>query len=205
MSSEQDKSSEDDRREYFRIDDAVRLSIRKIPAEEVEERLARLEEDLSGNFTLMSSLAAISAEMAVSLRRIEHREPDVATYLKALDRKIEVLGRAFLTQESDLLSGPARTVNLSAGGASLLVNELYDEEQIVELKMLLFPSFTGVLTFGTVVDCVPFEASEEPSDYKYRMRIEFTHMREQDRDVLIRHVLRCQSSKLRRREGTTGD
>lgn len=198
MSSDGIKTA-DDRREYFRVDDAVRLHIRKVAVEELGQLLERLEHSIDGNFTIMSSLAAISAEMAVSMRRIENREPDIAAYLKALDRKIEVLGRAFIANESDLVAEHAHPVNLSAGGMGMLVNEQYLAGDVVELKMLLFPSFTGVLTYGTVIDCEPLE-SEMPGDYSHRMRIEFTHMREQDRDVLIRHVLRCQGNELRKKD-----
>jgi c-di-GMP-binding flagellar brake protein YcgR len=188
----------DERREYFRIDDAVRLSIRKVPEEQIEELLQRLEYNIAGNFTVMSGLAAISAEMAVSMRRIEHESPDVAAYLKALDRKIEVLGRAFTAQESNLLDESAHPVNLSAGGMAMLVNECYPVGSAIEVKMLLFPSLTGVLTYGHVVACERLQEAPEKPGYTHQLRVEFTHMREQDRDILIRHVLRCQSLALRK-------
>ena len=192
------KQSDDERREYFRIDDAVRLSVKRIPDEELEERISRLEKNLSGGFSVMSSLASISAEMAASMHRVEQMDPDLACYLKAIDKKIEILGRAFLAQESDLSDEQATPVNLSAGGVSLGVNEKYEENQPVEVKMLLFPSFTGILTYGTVVDCIATDGAE--SGYTYRMRVEFTHMSDQDRDIVIRHVIRRQSSSLRRRD-----
>lgn len=199
MKDQEERTVQDDRREYFRVDDAVRLSITPIPDEQLESVLERLEQNIANGFTVMSSLAAISGEMAISMRRIENSDPDIAAYLKALDRKIEVLGRAFIAQESALVEEPARPVNLSAGGMSMLVNECYRPGQVLEVKMLLFPSFTGVLMYGSVVDCVATNERED-SDYSYKLRLTFTHMREQDRDLLIRHVLRCQSMALRNQE-----
>ena len=79
-----------DRRSYFRIDDTVRMSLRRVRPEEVAARLDRLEHDLAGNFTVLSSLAAITAQMTAGLRRIENRDPDLAAYLRAIDQKIEV-------------------------------------------------------------------------------------------------------------------
>ena len=197
MSTEQDKN--EDRRAFFRVNDAVRLQIRQVPDEQIDALLERLEANVGSGFTVMSSLASISAEMAVSMRRIENASPDVAAYLKALDRKIEVLGRAFIAQETDLAAEVAHPVNLSAGGMSVLVNESYPEDAGVEVKMLLFPSFTGVLTYGKVVECSELADDQRDEGYSHRMRIEFTHMREQDRDILIRHVLRCQSMELRKK------
>lgn len=192
--SEQD---DQERRAYFRVDDSVRLSIRVVPEEQVSKGLQRLEGQ-AGGFTVMSGLASISAEMAVSMRRIENSSPDVAAYLKALDRKIEVLGRALAAQESDLMEEQAHPVNLSAGGMAVLVNESYPVEQTVEVRMLLFPSFTGVLLYGKVIACEPVTGEDAASGFSYSLRVEFTELRERDRDILIRHVLRCQSLSLRR-------
>jgi hypothetical protein len=65
--------------------------------------------------------------------------------------------------------------------------------------MLLFPSFTGLLIFGTVVTVEEAPADGELGDFSHLARIEFTHIRESDRELLIRHLLRRQSLQLRDR------
>ena len=90
----------------------------------------------AGNFTVMSSLAAITAQMAAGLRRIENRDPDLAAYLRAIDQKIEVIGRAFITSEPDLVSQVAKPVNLSAGGMCAGVDEHYDAGTELEIRLL---------------------------------------------------------------------
>jgi hypothetical protein len=189
-----------DRRSYFRIDDTVRLSLRAVSESEIGRRLDRLEQDLAGNFTVMSSLAAITGQMAVGLRRIESRDPDLAAYLRAIDQKIEVIGRAFLAQEPEIASEKAVAVNLSAGGICVASDECFDTGQLVEIRMLLFPSFTGLMVYGTVVECSDVPAGQGQG--RSLVRIEFTHIREQDRELLIRHLLRRQSAQLRDDRGT---
>lgn len=193
---------EADRRSYFRIDDHVRLSLRRVPASELAQRIDRLEHDLAGNFTVMSSLAAITSQMSVGLRRIENRDPDLAAYLRAIDHKIEVIGRAFLAQEPECESGPALAVNLSAGGMRVAVDEPMSAGEHVEVRMLLFPSFTGVLVYGDVVDCEPLPPDEAQVGFTHLARISFTHIREQERELLIRHLLRRQSDLLREQNET---
>lgn len=190
-----------ERRSYFRIDDTVRLSIARVPEDELARRLERLELDLAGNFTVMSSLAAITAQTTVGLRRIENRDPDLAAYLRAIDQKIEVIGRAFIAQESDVMAEQAVPVNLSAGGMSVGTAEDYPAGTPLEIRMLLFPSFTGLMIYGTVVEsCEAEEAPDEATGrYRHLARIEFNHIREQDREILIRHLLRRQSDQLRDR------
>jgi hypothetical protein len=199
MTEQKERPVEDDRREYFRVNDAIRLNISLVPEELTDSLWELLEQKVAGGFAVMSSLSGISAEMAISMRRIESNDPDIAAYLKALDRKIDMLGRAFIVQEHELMDEPAHPVSLSAGGMGVLVNDEYRPGQILEIKMLLFPSLTGVVMYAAVVECTPL-GEEEREDYRYRLRLEFTHLREQDRDLLIRHVLRRQSNELRNKD-----
>ena len=186
-----------DRRTYFRIDDNMRLSVRRVPPGELEARLDRLEHDLAGNFTVMSSLAAITSQMAMGLRRIENRDPDLAAYLRAIDQKIEVIGRAFIAEEPEMAAQQAAPANLSAGGICAGVEELYEKGEPVEVRMLLFPSFTGLMIYGTVIECSERPEGDPGGTFRHLARISFTHIREQDRELLIRHLLRRQSAQLR--------
>ena len=195
--SESQLTDAQERRQYFRIDDTIRVDIRRLSSDEQTNGLNQLERGEVNNFTLMSSLAAITAQSAVHIHRIENELPDVAAYLKAIDRKLEVVGRGLMTQRTELVAEQAQAVNLSAGGISLEVAEVYAAHCSVEVRMLLFPSFTGVQTYGEVVDC---RAVKRGSDTRYRVRVEFQQISEQDRDILIRHILRRQGEELRARQ-----
>jgi len=199
---QQHQDTADDRRSFFRIDDTVRLSLARVPGDELAERLDRLEQDLAGNFTVMSSLSAITAQMTVGLRRIENRDPDLAAYLRAIDQKIEVIGRAFIAQEPEIVGEHAVPVNLSAGGMCVGTQDRFERGDSLEIRMLLFPSFNGLMIYGSVIDVEQptAEHGEEASQFGQLVRIEFTHIREQDRELLIRHLLRRQSDQLRDRQ-----
>jgi len=186
-----------ERRNFFRIDDTVRLSLSRVSAEELQTKLERLNHDVAGDFTVMSSLAAITAQMTVGLHRIENRDPDLAAYLRAIDQKIEVIGRAFIAQEPELAAEKASPVNLSAGGMSVGVDEAFQPGTLLEIRMLLFPSFTGLMIFGTVIEGSAAVDEATQGQFQHLARIEFTHIREQDRELLIRHLLRRQSAQLR--------
>jgi c-di-GMP-binding flagellar brake protein YcgR len=187
-----------DRRRFFRIDDAVRFAYRPLTAAELEAGVARLNEGMGGAYALMASLAAISQRVSVSLRRIEHQNAEVAHYLKALDQKIDTVARTLLVQGSDLAAKRAEPVNLSAGGLAIPVREGLDPGTPVEVRLLLLPSLAGILAYGAVVECgAPSEQSGFPDGSRV-MRIDFTHIRDEDRDLLIRHMLRRQGEHLRR-------
>ena len=91
--------------------------------------------------------------------------------------------------------------NVDAETASRYRAAFRDAGALLEIRMLLFPSFTGLMIYGTVVEtCQVKEAPDGVMGrYRHLARIEFTHIREQDREILIRHLLRRQSDQLRDR------
>ncbi len=191
--------SNEERRRFFRIDDSVRLSLRVVDQTELGIGLEHLEANIADSFSLMSSLNAVSQQVSACMHRIESKDPDIADYLKALDRKVDLLGKAFLAEEVEMTDQPARAVNLSAGGMAVHGREPMAAGTVLEVKLLLLPSYTGILTYGTLVDCIKAEGEEADEDFPYRLRIDFSFMREPDRDALIRHVLLKQSEWLRER------
>jgi len=187
----------DERRRYFRIDDCVRLTYRQVTPEEMAEGIRQLEEGQVDQLTLMSSLTALNGQMAIHMRRIQNRDPDIALYLKSLDQKIELLAQALVAQDTSLLTQSGVPVNLSAGGMGLDVAEPVATGSMLELKMLLLPSFTGLVTYAEVVRCEELPSADQATEYGYRLHLEFRHLRERDQDLLIRHILRRQGEQLR--------
>jgi hypothetical protein len=203
MSEPPEQDQAEDRRRFFRIDDAVRLSYRVVSEAQLVEGVRRLDQGLGGIYALMSTLAGITQRMSVSLRRIEQHNADVAEYLRALDQKIDALARAFVADESDLAHRPVEPVNLSAGGLAIQVAECIAPGTPLEVRLLLLPSMAGILTYGQVLGCTPASGADGDTA-GYQMRVDFTHIREQDRDLLVRHLLRRQGEYLRSR-GRSGE
>ena len=57
---------------------------------------------------------------------------------------------------------------------------------------MLLPDNAGLLAFGEVINC-------EKHQDGYLIRVDFTYMRDEDRDLLIRHIMRKQGEMLRER------
>ncbi|MBW9256291.1 MAG: PilZ domain-containing protein [Candidatus Thiodiazotropha sp. (ex. Lucinisca nassula)] len=196
MSIDDQEKIQDERREFFRIDDSIRVSYRVIAAADIP---ASIDEQLRAGerFTVMTRLQEISQHLSASMHRIEQRDTDIADYLKALDEKINLLGRSFLTEARELLDRPSQQVNLSAGGLAMDITEEVQVGSKVEVKMLLLPSFSGLLAYGEVVGSEPSDGEDE--GYPYHVRINFTKIRGSDQDALIRHITRRQGEMLRQR------
>ncbi len=188
--------AKDERREFFRIDDSIQVSYRVVEPRDMPDSVddQRLKND---RFTVMTRLQSISQHLSAPLHRIEQRDPDVADYLRSLDEKITLLGQSFLSEEREILGQPSQAVNLSAGGLAMDVATPLALGAQVEIKLLLLPSYTGVIAYGEVVGAEP--SSEGHADYPHHVRINFTLIRSSDQDALIRHIMRRQGEMLRQR------
>jgi len=204
MNDENTPPEDDERRSYFRIEDRVKLTYRLVFEEELPALIDRLKTGAGSNFTVMSSFTSMSQQMLVQLRRIEGASPDVAACIKILDRKLNILGRAFLLQEENVSNQPSKPVNISAGGIAFKSAELFEEGAVLELKLLLLPDMTGMVIYGEVIECTKVEEPDD-TDEPHLLRLFFSDIREPDRDLLIRHVLKRQGEWLRKRRKENED
>lgn len=181
-----------ERRRYFRIDDEIVLSYQRVQNHEVPEQNAFREHE-PDVFGLASHLELLSVESASLLRRIEREDPVLGDYLRLQEQKIDLIVRAMLANEEEFRLSPAQRVNLSAAGLSFLCADEFAAGAVLELKLILPPALIGIRAYGRVVYC-RYRGSEAPS---YQVGVDFIGLKDQDRDLLIRHIIKKQSQQLR--------
>lgn len=186
------ESVDGNRREYFRVDDSVVLDYRVISEQELPGLLDDLQRRLPTRFGAAAEFASTSRHMNRLLSKLRRISPDLVQYLEAVDNKLNTLARLFLLEELDPPRQAASEVNLSAGGIGFRARAALSAGALVELKLVLLPAYTGVLTVGRVVYCETCSAAD--SEFPYFVAIEFDRLRETDRELLVRHLLGRQSA-----------
>ncbi|MCP3675135.1 MAG: PilZ domain-containing protein, partial [Gammaproteobacteria bacterium] len=153
-------------------------------------------EETPDEFQLINHLCRIDMDSSTLLHSIQDVNPDIARYMKIINSKVEALARHVvslgLTDEVQ-----SYKVTLSAGGLSLITSEAIELGKTVRTRMVLYPSCSGILTYGEVVRCNPIPNSEPP---QFDTAIEYKLINETDRDALVKHVLQLQSNILRQRK-----
>lgn len=199
MSSGESYRDHDERRAYFRIDDSIRVEYQVLSEEDFTRGLPEFgaSDGVDGNLSALARLHEITQQLAVSLRRIEQRDPDIADYLKGLDAKIDLVGRGLFSNDLDLINLPSRAVNLSAGGMALEAKDGLEIGTKVRLRLLLLPSYRCIAALGEVVRSAQVE---DNPDYPIWLHINFTSIRGADQDALIKHILLRQGKILRERK-----
>jgi hypothetical protein len=179
---------EDDRREYYRIDDTIALEFTPLSA---ADALASDElHDSSPLFNLLSELHLMDFESQHLLRHISERDRTLANYLKVVNKRIDLLGQAVaLSLMRDI--GSPKQVTLSEGGVSFNSPHSIAVDSHLAVKMVLMPQALGLLLRAKVIHCRPL------SDEQFEIGTEFEALTDAQRQLLARHILQKQALERR--------
>lgn len=184
----------DERRGFFRIDDEVNLFYKKIDAKLVTEP-HHLNDNILNNCSLSTALEMVSQDSAVILHRLDKSHPDVADYLRLIDSKIDLLAQAIMMQGFQFKENDTRNVNISATGMAFNCEEALNENDYLEIKLLLVSSMAVIVTYGRVV--YRKNSPSNDNQYPYFIGVDFINMKDEDRELLIKYVVKKQLQQIR--------
>lgn len=169
-----------DRREYYRIDDQIALQIRLHGSQNEEDSLL---------FSLLGDLHLLEYEAQPLLRSVGESDRTIANYFKVVNKRIDLLGQALA---SNLLKdiGPARNVSLSESGMSFFDELTHPVDTLLSLKIVLLPQ-----GFGLHVDARVIE--QRNSAEGVQTVTVFENLTDATRQILARHILHKQALQRR--------
>ncbi|WP_259756142.1 PilZ domain-containing protein [Pseudomonas sp. GCEP-101] len=178
----------DDRREYYRIEDTLALEFRPLREDEIQSQ--EVLQDDSALFNLLSDLHLTDFESQHLLRHINERDRPLASYLKVMNKRIDLIAQA-LTQSLLSEIGPARKVTLSEGGINFRDPQPLPVGQDLALKIVLLPHGLGLLLRAKVTHC------QQQPEGDYEIGTEFDQLGDAPRQLLARHILQRQALERR--------
>lgn len=179
---------EEERREYYRIEDRMALEI--TPLSGAEASSEELLQDASPLFNLLTELHLSEFESQHLLRQISERDRSVAAYLKVLNKRLDILGQ-ILTQTLHQEINEPQTVMLSEGGMSFEYPQAWEVGTHVAIKMYLLPQTLGLLLRGYILHCQAQENGQ------FAVGVEFEALNDAQRQLLARHILQKQAAERR--------
>ena len=191
----------EERREYFRINDEVVLDYRLINEDDLPSLRDTIESRVPDRFTTASSFAASSRQIAHAFHAVQNQSPEVARCLQAIDNKLNTLAQLFVAEEIRINEHPTREVNLSAGGLAFRAQHQLNSDDLLETRLVLFPSLMGIFMISRVVHCE--RAGDSNLQFPWQIAVSYEIIRESDRELLVRHVMAKETELLRiqREEG----
>jgi hypothetical protein len=142
---------EEDRREYYRIEDMIALEIRPLSAPEAAGQ--EVLQDDSPLFNLLSELHLSEFESQHLLRQISERDRTLAAFLKSQNKRIDLLSQVVA---QTLLGevGEPQPVIISEGGIDFSTRPLATGAHL-SVKLVLMPQALGLLLRARVTHCDP--------------------------------------------------
>ena len=191
-------NNNNERRQYYRIDDTAIFSYRVVDeAHQVDKETADLDDskNVSSAFQVLEMFAQMNQQMNATLGRIGEHSSDVASYLKSLDNKIELLAQMCIFHDNQTGLEPRRQINLSAGGLAFGSDEKLKQGTRLVMDMILTTDLLCLHLTGRVIQV----SDQKDGDYPYRVSVGFTDISDVEEDQIIRHIMRLQSEQLRAR------
>ncbi len=172
--------SNKERRRYHRIEDTVGIKTKSVPANQLDDRLNDFWTN-NHEFSLRNEFNHQLEEHAADLLAIKKQHPAIARYLTVLQNQVDLLSTKILPDES-LAKNYCCDVNISAQGISFISSEAVSTGEVIEINLQLIPSRQQIVTFAKVINCADLQKEQ------YRLTLDFEHIHEADREILIKHI-----------------
>jgi len=179
-----------ERRGFFRINDDVALTYRLVSGDAATKTLEDLGVNENGPATLMNELEKMNEVSRIHFRHVEKESPEVARYFSYIEEKINLLAHHIMMANDELFVESTQPVNISGSGVSFTADTELEIGSCLEVKFTLNPSMVRINTFSEVVSC-------KLENGGFRVAVVFKTLRDADRDMLIRHVVKKQMNNIR--------
>ncbi|EKT4522273.1 PilZ domain-containing protein [Pseudomonas putida] len=179
---------EEDRREYYRIEDSIALEISPLGAAEALE--TDLLQDASPLFNLLSELHLADFESQHLMRQLSEKDRTLAAFLRVQNKRLDLLS-AVMAQALLGEIGQPQPVILSEGGIEFAQATPLATDTRVAVKMVLMPRALGLLLRARVTHC------DRRPDGHYEVGTVFIDMTDAQRQLLARYILQRQQQQRR--------
>ena len=186
----------EDRRQYFRINDKVSLKYRVVQGIDIETELKQTEHEKNNLADLKNAFNCIEAKIMYKMDRVEEVNPLIAEILGLYDKKLSLMESIIMhNDDRDNSITETQQVSLSASGMSFESNTPINEDVTLKMEMVLFPEYHFISLYARVVDCKKKKMGDNL--YRFNVRVDFVGIGERDQEIIMQHVLSIQAKQLK--------
>lgn len=172
-----------ERRRFFRIDDIVGLKIEPVDKHNLEQTLENFHKE-QHNFSIRNDFNYQLEQHRADLHHIKAKMPELGRYLSVLQAQIDSLTDRIISAEHKSSITRDTEANISAQGIAFMSDERLTSGEIIKLNLKLLPGQQKIVIYARVILCV-----KDPTDQgRYKIALDFEHIHEADREILVKHV-----------------
>lgn len=177
---------------YFSIQYATSINVVPLSDDESLPAEEDFEQEIPIPFQISSEASSMDHAALRSMRKLGEAAEDLTEYLNLQARKINII-MSYVLQMQDDEKYRAKTSVFGAGEFSYHAPESLPEGSHAKVKLFLPEESAAVYSYATVTKC------SAHSNGGYVITMQYTRIREQDRELLIRATLHQQTKQLKKR------
>ncbi|MBX2836196.1 MAG: PilZ domain-containing protein [Gammaproteobacteria bacterium] len=192
-------NAEENKRGYFRVDDEVFLQVNKVPSDEVVNMDIYFEKYRQSTL-ITGRFHQQRTAMAPVLAEINARDAGVAQYFSMLSDQIDLLADKLISESIFAANEPLQAVNMSAEGMRFQTTTEYQLGDQLQMIFALFPGGDYIPVIAEVV-----RVDSDPESKQNSVSVDYSNIHEDDKELLIHHILFLQRQQLQKKRLDTGN
>ena len=185
--------------EYFQIEHSIRINLLKGGHSTSLPSNTEFEANIPLPFKIASEMKGLEQTMVKPLRQLGDAAEPLAHYLKAQSRKIDLMMN-YLLQSEDEPEYQHYTLSYGGGGFRLITTEPLEASHWYQCKLFFDDEAAAIFCYANLLAVEPSANSEGAENAEntegHLNTLVFSHLREDDREIILRAALHQQSKQL---------
>lgn len=174
--------------QYFQVAEQVQINLYPVDDNMVPENEYQLEAAIPPLFKLANEINALDLNALRPLRNLGDTANELAAYLQAQSRKIDlIISHILATEEPD--DSSLYCDSYGGGGLTVTLEDEYEVGQPLRTKVFLRNEASAIFCYSQVL-------AKQQSKYT----LVFTAIREADQELLVRASLHAQTRQLKQKQ-----
>jgi septal ring factor EnvC (AmiA/AmiB activator) len=179
-----------ERRSFFRIEDTVLVRYQPVNESAALSNQIPKEFEEDPEFTLMQQLQEIDQQNSQVLRLIAEENRNVDAYLKAINKKIEIITSHLIESGNHASDQEEAQISLSEGGLGFYSDTELAHDSYLAMQLTFLPARTTLVVFAKIIHC-----SKE--NHQYCIAVSFIHLNDTNRQLIAKHIMQLQLAQRR--------
>ena len=180
---------------FYLIAHPIKANVLPCKPEQANYSLQDFEESMPYAFKIAGEMSEIQSQTLKPLRKLGDRLEDLVDYLQFQARKIDLM-MSYILQQQDQVEHQATAIKFGGGGVVIeFVESSHDIPTVGQaqiIKLFLETESAAIYSFAEVIEV------NKSGESTYEVSYIYTHIREQDQELLVRASLHLQTSALRK-------
>lgn len=181
---------------FYLIAHPLKVNIQSATQMQAEQSMDEFEQNMPYAFRISSEMSEIEAKALRPFRSMGEKFDELVDYLQLQAKKMDLMMSYILLQQDE---EAYRNTAIKFGGGGIVIgsDKSVTLGEHVILKLFLETESAAIYCMAQVVACEQSANNTEPS---FEVSYAYTHIREQDQELLVRASLHLQTAQLRKNQ-----